>query len=97
MTYIPEKRSIQTRFIFMLACFLVLPPGALPAGADSPGAPSTRVVVSGRLLDVNGHTAVPRGLFGVHADTRLSVERAREWGIDAFRQIHFGPGSGSVA
>lgn len=59
--------------------------------------PPSRVEVSGRLLDVNGHTEVPRGLFGVHADARLSVERARDWGIDGFRQIHFGPGSGSVA
>ncbi len=57
---------------------------------------SASVQITGLLLNVNGHTEVPRGLFGVHADTRLSAERAEQWGIDGFRQIHFGPGSGSV-
>ena len=55
------------------------------------------VQVTGRLLSVNGHTDVPRGLFGLHADSKLSAERARDWGVDSFRQIHFGPGSGSIA
>jgi hypothetical protein len=66
---------------------------ALAASAHA----QTAVKVTGRLLDVNGQTQVPRGLFGVHADTKLTVERARDWGIDSFRQIHFGPGSGSIA
>jgi hypothetical protein len=65
-----------------------------PAGAAWA---QSEVKVTGRLLDVNGHTDVPRGLFGLHADARLSVERARDWGVDSFRQIHFGPGSGSIA
>lgn len=68
-----------------------------PAAPPAAEGPSTEVIVSGKLLDVNGHTDVPRGLFGLHADSRLTVERARDWGVDGFRQIHFGPGSGSVA
>lgn len=59
-------------------------------------APAT-VHITGRLLEVNGQTEVPRGLMGVHADTQLTTERARDWGIDGFRQIHFGPGSSLVA
>lgn len=69
----------------------------LAAGAWAADPPAAQVAVTGRLLDVNGHTEVPRGLLGLHADAKLSVERAREWGVDSFRQIHFGPGSGSVA
>jgi hypothetical protein len=47
-------------------------------------------------MDVNGHTEVPRGLFGVHA-LKLTPELVEDWGIECFRQIHFGPGSGSAA
>ena len=65
--------------------------GAIAATGDAP------VTVTGRLLDVNGHTDVPRGLFGLHADSKLSVERAKDWGVDCFRQIHYVPGGGSIA
>ena len=69
----------------------------LAAVAAGHAAGPARVKVTGRLLDVNGQTLVPRGLFGLHADARLTEERAKEWGVDSFRQIHFGPGSGSIA
>ena len=61
-----------------------------------PIAAGTTVEVTGRLMDVNGHTEVPRGLFGVHA-LKLTPELVKDWGIECFRQIHFGPGSGSAA
>jgi len=54
------------------------------------------VEVDGRLLVVNDHDRIPRGLLGVHADKGLTEEEAREWGIDGYRQIHFVPGSGTV-
>jgi len=65
--------------------------------AGSALAADPTVTVRGRYLDVEGQTTVPRGLLGLHADAALSVERARDWGVDGFRQIHFVPGSGSVA
>ena len=61
-----------------------------------PSRAATIVEVTGRLMDVNGHTDVPRGLFGVHA-LKLTPELVEDWGIECFRQIHFVPGSGSIA
>lgn len=57
--------------------------------------PNVRVTAEWR--NVNGQTTVPRGLLGLHADTGLTAERVREWGVGGFRQIHYIPGSGSVA
>ncbi len=65
--------------------------------AGSALAAEPTVTVRGRYLDVEGQTTVPRGLLGLHADTTLSVERARDWGVDGYRAIQFVPGSGSVA
>ena len=57
---------------------------------------STTVHITGQLLDVNGHTEIPSGLMGLHADAKLSVERATDWGIDGYRAIRYVPGSGSI-
>jgi len=61
------------------------------------GAEKSVVRVSGRPMDVNGQTVIPRGLFGVHADSGLKEEEVTDWGVDCFRQIHYVPGGGSVA
>ena len=66
------------------------------ARGAGPAAEPARVEVSGRLLDFNGQTEVPVGLFGLHADAKLTPERAADWGIEAFRQIHYIPGSGTI-
>jgi hypothetical protein len=58
--------------------------------------PKPSVFISGHALDINGQTTVPRGLMGLHADAPLTVERAKDWGVDGFRAIQFVPGSGSV-
>ncbi len=82
----------RTRLWLVVGAVLLL--GA-SGEAPAPGAvPEVRI--TGRLLDVEGHTEVPAGLLGLHADTKLSTERARDWGVEAFRQIHFVPGSGSI-
>ena len=65
---------------------LCLAPG-MPAAEEAP-----TVRVTGRLMSVNGHAEVPVGLFGVHA-LKLDSELIRDWGIECYRQIHFGPGS----
>lgn len=57
-----------------------LPIGAVHA-ADEP-----LMEVSGRLLSVNGTTAVPLGMFGVHA-TPLDAARIADWGVTALRVI----------
>ena len=62
-----------------------------------PALAQSRVHVTGRLLDVNGQTEIPRGLMGVHAFPKLTPEVVAEWGIDCSRHIHYGPGSGSIA
>jgi hypothetical protein len=87
---LPCLRRHGRPWLMTLVCALGL------AGADVVLA-APRVHVTGRALDVNGQTEIPRGLFGVHADTRLTVERAQDWGIEAFRQIHFSPGANLVA
>ncbi len=66
------------------------------ARAADPDEARILVDVTGRTLDVCGHTQVPAGLLGLHADAKLTVERAREWGVESFRQIQFVPGSGSI-
>lgn len=57
----------------------------------------TTVQVTGRLLEVNGHREIPRGLLGLHTDTPLPAERAAEWGVDGYRHIQNKPGACSVA
>jgi hypothetical protein len=59
--------------------------------------PNPAIHVTGRLMDVNGQTEIPRGLFGLHADIRLTEEMVKDWGVDGYRQIHYGPGGGSIA
>ena len=82
-----------------LAAAMVLAAALRPGAAAAPpaGKAQAGIHITGRLIDVNGQTVVPRGLLGLHADARLTVERARDWGVDGFRQIHFVPGSGSIA
>ena len=61
---------------------------ATGAAADTP-----EVRVTGLPMDVNGHTHVPAGLFGVHA-LKLSPDLIDDWGIECCRRIHFVPGGG---
>ncbi len=60
--------------------------------AGSAGAAAPFVHVTGRTMDVNGQTEVPKGLFGVHA-VKLSPEMIADWGIECLRALHHGPGS----
>ncbi|MCC5828621.1 MAG: hypothetical protein JJU36_04160 [Phycisphaeraceae bacterium] len=77
------------------SCFLLLGFKLGPsARADQPAPPPAVVVVDGQRIDINGQIEIPRGLFGVHS-ARHDPETAREWGIDCFRGIFFGPGSNS--
>ncbi len=61
----------------------------------APAADPSEVVCTGRLMDVNGQTTVPTGLFGVHA-VGLTPELVEDLGIECYRGIHFVPGAGSV-
>ena len=70
-------------------------PGAPGQGEDSSTRPAT-VRVDGRHIVVNGQEEVPRGLFGVHA-VGITPELRQDMGVECYRGIHFGPGSGSVA
>jgi hypothetical protein len=53
------------------------------------------VQVTGKVIDVNGQTEIPLGLFGVHA-YGFTAEQAKQIGIECYRGIHFGPGSGTL-
>jgi len=79
------------RLGLLAVCLAALEPSLRTAAAE------TQVKVTGRLLEVNGHTEFPKGLMGLHADTKLTEEMRQEWGVESFRQIHFGAGAGSVA
>ncbi|MBM4032000.1 MAG: hypothetical protein FJ291_09465 [Planctomycetes bacterium] len=78
-----------SRMVLLAPCFV--------ASAIAALAGETQVKVTGRLLEVNGQAEFPKGLMGLHADTRLTEEMRQDWGVECFRQIHFGPGGGSVA
>lgn len=83
--------SINARLPFLATCVATL------AAWLATQAGEVQVRVTGRLLEVNGQSGFPRGLMGLHADTRLTEEMRQDWGVECFRQIHFVPGSGSVA
>lgn len=56
------------------------------------------VRVTGLLLDVNGQTEIPVGMFGVHVAEKFDAAVAAEYGIEAIRVIHQQPdGLPSVA
>ncbi len=86
----PASGGRTWRGLLSLACLASLAPRAAPAA-------ESLVRVTGRLLEVNGHAEFPKGLMGLHADTPLTEAMRQDWGVECLRQIHFGPGSGSVA
>ena len=71
--------------IALLALLIALPAAILPAADAIP------ITVTGRALTINGATAIPRGLFGVHA-VPLTDERVADWGIEMDRIINHTPG-----
>ncbi|MFP4106568.1 MAG: hypothetical protein ACLFVU_10820 [Phycisphaerae bacterium] len=50
--------------------------------------------VTGEFIDINGHTKIPVGLFGVHAMKDLDARTIEDWGIEMTRVIHWNPGGG---
>lgn len=71
---------IATKSVGLACCAVVLALGTADA----------EVIVTGRVLDFNGRTAIPHGLFGVHA-AELSDERVADWGIESVREIAYQP------
>ncbi len=70
------------RLSYLLGVFLLL----LSATADG----QERIEVTGKLLEVNGVSRIPAGLFGVHADWFDADDVAR-YGLGSYRQIYAHP------
>jgi hypothetical protein len=71
---------------------LLLPLLAVAACAGE----AAQVTVSAEILDLNGVSEIPRGLFGIH-NSPLTDEQAAEYGVDSIRTINRAPGTPVIA
>jgi len=77
----------------LLALVVLTALAATHAVAEQPAA---LVSVDPVYLNVNGQREAPVGLLGVHA-FKITQETREQYGIEAYRGIHFGPGSSCLA
>ncbi|HHH75449.1 MAG TPA: hypothetical protein ENL03_00315, partial [Phycisphaerae bacterium] len=72
-------------------------PTPTPKPKPKPLPQQTRTVIhlDGKLLDINGTTEIPRGMFGMES-SKPDSEFIKDHGIELIRSVHYLPGSASA-